>query len=121
MRKQHEQVMDYIKTIFRANKVRDYGERRFGNLEVLVWKNAFKIYYHRTCIVSYSDISHDVWFDNGWYETTSTAQNLKAFVEEIFDFIWIPRWGWIKTWRNEPVHKWEWWNIYIDKIKYLYL
>ena len=65
MRKQHEQVMDYINTLFRTNKVKDYQERKFGNLEVLVWKNAFKIYYHRTCIVSYSDISRDVWFDNG--------------------------------------------------------
>jgi hypothetical protein len=121
MRKQNEQVMEFIKQNFWW-AIESYKEKKFWkSLEVLVRNNAFKIYMYKTCLVSYSDISKDVWFDNGWYETTSTAQNLKAFVEEIFDFIWIPRWGWIETWRNEPVHKWEWWKIYIDKIKYLYL
>ena len=112
--------MEFIKTIFRANKVRDYAERRFGNIEVLVWKNAFKIYYHETCIVSYSDISKDVIFDNGWWYTSSTAQNMKDFVQEIFDFKWLPRWWGIDDgWWNK--YEWESWRIQIEHIKHLYL
>lgn len=123
MRKQNEKAMSFIKTLFRTDKVRDYAERRFGNIEVHVWKNAFKIYYHSTCIVSYSDISKDVIFDNGWWETVSTAQNLKDFVEEIFDFKWLPRWGWIDPLRKnwEWVYEWKGWQIHIPDIKYLYL
>lgn len=106
--------------MFRTDKVRDYAERRFGNIEVHVWKNAFKIYYHSTCIVSYSDISRDVIFDNGWWYTPSTAQNMKDFVEEIFDFTWKPRWGWIKDnmWLE---YEWEDWKIQVEHIQYLYL
>ena len=76
--------------------------------------------YHSTCIVSYSDISKDVIFDNGWWYTPSTAQNMKDFVEEIFDFTWKPRWGWIKDnmWLE---YEWEDWKIQVEHIQYLYL
>jgi hypothetical protein len=116
--------MSYIKEHYKTHWFDSYHEKRFGNLEVRVWYNAFKIYYHSTCIVSYSDISKDVIFDNGWWKTVSTAQNLKDFVEEIFDFKWLPRWGWIDPQRKnwEWVYEWEAWQIiYIPDIKYLYL
>ena len=120
MRKQHEYVMDYIKQHYKTHGYDSFHEKKFGNLEVLVWYNAFKIYYHKTCIVSYSDISKDVIFCNWWWYTPSTAQNLKAFVEEIFDFTWKPRWGWIKDnmWHD---YEWEWDQIQIEHIQYLYL
>lgn len=112
--------MSYIKEHYKTHWFDSYHEKRFGNIEVRVWYNAFKIYYHNTCIVTYSDISKDVIFDNGWWETVSTAQNLKDFVEEIFDFKWLPRWGWIKDnmWLE---YEWENWKIQVEHIQYLYL
>lgn len=123
MRKQNEKIMNYIKEHYKTHWFDSFHSKRFGNLEVLVWYNAFKIYYHETCIVCYSDISKDVIFDNGWWETVSTAQNLKDFVEEIFDFKWLPRWGWIDPLRKnwEWVYEWKGWQIHIPDIKYLYL
>lgn len=121
MRVQHEKAIAYIKEHYKNHRFDSFHSKKFGHLEVLVWYNAFKIYYHETCIVSYSDISKDVHFDNWWWESTSTAENMKAFVEEIFDYKWLPRWKGIDTWNWEPVHEWKGWVIYIQPVNYLYL
>lgn len=120
MRKQNEQVMEFIKQNFWW-ALGSYKEKRFWkSLEVLVRNNAFKIYMYKTCIVSYSGLSHDVIFSNGWYETPSTAQNLKAFVEWIFGFEYLPRWkGIIDDMWHE--YEWFWWEIQIEHIQHLYL
>lgn len=121
MRKQNEQVMAYIKDHFRSNNWWACCERSFWNLHVEVCKDWFKIYYYKTCLVSYSDISHDVIFDCWNWHTVSTAQNLKAFVEWIFDFTWKPKWKWIidNYWQEYTRERNG--KIYIQPISYLYL
>lgn len=121
MRKQNEQVMEFIKQNFWW-ALGSYKEKKFWkSLEVLVRNNAFKIYMYKTCLVSYSGISHDVIFDCWNWHTVSTAQNLKAFVEWIFGFTWKPKWKWIidNYWQEYTRERNG--KIYIQPISNLYL
>lgn len=118
MRKQDEQAIEFINSIFGK---KDFWEKKFGkSLRVLCWKDAFKIYYYNTCIVSYSWISHDVIFQNWGWKSVSTAQHLKAFVEWIFKFKRLPSWKGIV---DEYDHVYErcLYKIHIEHIRYLYL
>lgn len=118
MRKQDEQAIEFINSIFGK---KEFGEKKFGkSLRVLCWENAFKIYYYNTCLVSYSWISHDVIFNNGGWETVSTAQHLKAFVEGIFWFERLPSWKGIKD-EYGLIYVWHLYQIHIGSIKYLHL
>jgi hypothetical protein len=118
MRKQDEQAIEFIGSIWGK---KEFWEKKFGkSLRVLCWKNAFKIYYYDTCIVSYSWISHDVIFNSGGWETVSTAQHLKAFVEEIFRYKRLPRWKGIKD-EYDQIYEWYPYEIHIEHVKCLYL
>lgn len=103
MRKQHQEMIYYIKEkfpILEWIRIKHYWKNKYVQMDSCnIW-----VYYHDICVFRYT-IWTDVLYLNFMkheYATNSTAWIMKDMVEWLFGWKRLPRWWWIvdKNWQK---------------------